>query len=634
MTLLTVSLLLALQSPEIPSLERELGSTLFLQAATVDFLELDPGTHRLASCASGGEVALWDAATGDRLGAYDLEIQRAVALEFLPEGRLLVGGTDDHLHLLKQGPDGALLAADAFEAGLGDLVDLGGGLAVSPDRTKVAVWQVTGGGGGVTLADLSRPVKEEGARLFFELDGFRADAAAWSPDGDRLAIMATNAPKVIGRAGTRDGDSSRIYLFDAATGEELGRIVSKEDLLQDLGFGPQDDAGGGLFVAGGAEGLYLWDLADGRQLSRFGDLGAVTQLELSPDGGVVTATGPDGLLEAWQLSLEAAPELLYSHKFHRPVASFALDGDEHLIAGQGRRIHRWRHADWSSDPEVVGHSGTLVALDASGDRLVSVGMEGSVILWDWKTGVGESLLTSHVGLVFDAGLSPDGTRLVTGGQDATMRVWDLTPGEGFGSESLQFPGRSAAAFTGVAFSPQGDLIAGVCADGILWIVDAESGQSLRSFEGLAGLDFQLAFSEDGQRLAIGGSEVRVWDTNTWELLCTARDFKSTITAITFTDGGGALAVGLARRTVVLVDVATGSTLFTSSPLPSRVSGLAFTALGLSATSVRLGGIRLLDAELAEAGFLAAPDGIDVSVLTAGIRSYFAASDTGRIQVWK
>ena len=93
-------------------------------------------------------------------------------------------------------------------------------------------------------------------------------------------------------------------------------------------------------------------------------------------------------------------------------------------------------------------------------------------------------------------------------------------------------------------------------------------------------------------------------------------------------------MGLARRTVVLVDVATGSTLFTSSPLPSRVSGLAFTALGLSATSVRLGGIRLLDAELAEAGFLAAPDGIDVSVLTAGIRSYFAASDTGRIQVWK
>lgn len=618
------------------TLASELGSGRFLRTTSIDALAADSESGRVASVAGGGNVALWRAADGALLGELELEIPRAVTLEFASADVLLVGDIEDHMHALEWDPaKGALTELDLFSRGWGDLADLGGGFALSPDRERLAQWRVTGPGGGVMLSKLSQPAGEQGARRAFEVDGFRADAVAWSADGTRMAVMATNARKVIGRAGTRDEDSSRVHVFDVSSGVEEVRLVSKDDLLQAVGFGPTEAGSAGLFVAGGASGLHLWDLEDGRELARFGAVGPVLKLGLSADGRRALAESGTGSVEVWSLSLDDEPKV-FSKREGALLEPILFDG-EVVVGGEGRRIRRWRVTEdgtWLAAPAVVGHSGQLAALDVRADRVVSAGLDGSVIVWDLKTGAGLPLDATHAGLVFDAGLSPDGGRLVTCGQDATMRVWDLGEGDRFGVELARWKGRTAAGFTAAAFSPRGDVVAGVTADGILWVRDAEDGSLLRTFEGLRGLKFQLAFSADGSRLAVGSTGVRVWDTKTWEVLQHVDSLKSPVTALAFGPGGGELAVGLARKVVQLVDLSTGRVRATSAPLPSRVAALVYLGERVAASSVRLGGVVLLDRELVQTGFVKPPLGLDVSVLGYAQGTLLVGDQRGQIELWK
>lgn len=630
----TLLLSAALLSQSSPSLVGELGSSRFLQTNSIDALARDVDSGLMASCASGGNVAVWREASGELLAELDLGIMRGVGLGFLGSELLLVGDTQDHLHVLSVDvKQGALASVDPFERGWGDLADMGGGLELSPDGALLAQWKVTGAGGGVMLAQLGVDAQTDGARRSFELDGFRADDVAFSADGELMMVMATNAWKVIGRAGTRDQDSSRLHVFDVASGAEVARLISKDDLLHGVEFGPVGDAGERLVVGGGEGGLHLWDLEDGRELARFGDVGPVLQLGVSPDGARVFAEGKEGALEIWSMSLDAEPAGTLKRD-GGPLLEPALFNGDFVLAGEGRRIRRWRVDGWRAEPDVVGHAGQLAALDARSGRAVSTGLDGSIFVWDLASGVGRPVTTEHAGLVLNSGLSPDGKRLVTCGQDATLRVLDLEEGANFGQQLESWAGRTAAGFTAAAYSPAGDVLAGVTADGVLWIRSATDGELLRTFEGLRGLQFQMAFSDDGRRLAVGSTGVRVWDTSTWELVCDEVALKSPVTALAFAPGGHELAVGLARKVVQVVDLASGTVRGTSEVLPSRVSSVAYFGEQIAATSVRLGGIRLLDRGLADVGFLASPAGRDVAVLTTVGETLLAGDQRGQIQIWK
>jgi WD40 repeat protein len=631
MMLTTLLLTASLVAQGAPALQGQLGSERFLEVHSIDALARDAESGRVLSCASGGSFSLWDEAYGVRLGQLELGIDRAVAIGFLGPDLFLIGSVKDHLRLVSWDAErGVLEPEDLFEFGWGDLVDLGGAFRLSPDRKRLAQWRVAAGGKGVLLAELDADAKEAGARRLLEVAEFRVDAAAWSSDGALLAVMATNGPKVIGRAGTRVQDSSRVYVFDATSAEEVQRLVSHDDLLQGVEFGPSAGAEERLVVAGGAAGFHLWELAEGRELAHFAVELDVQELRVAAGGSEVLAVSRTGALEAWRLSLDAEPERFFERDLGRILGPIWFEG-EFLLAGQGRRIRRWRLADWSLAPDVIGHTSALAALDVRAGRVLSVGLDGSVIVWSEEQG--RVVATDHDGLVFDASLAPDAKRLLTCGQDATLRIWSLAD-ETFGAQLKSWSGRAAAGFTGAAFSPRGDVLAGVTADGVLWIRSAADGELLRTFEGLQGLKFQLTFSDDGGRLAVGSTGVRVWDTTTWELVADVKELVSPVTALDFGPGGQELAVGLARRVVEIVDLASGVVRATSAQLPSRVAAVAYFGERIAATSARLGGVRLLDRELRDAGLLVTPEGLDIGVLASDGLHLFAGDQHGRIQIWR
>ena len=627
----TLFLLTSLALPQEFAHEARLGSDHFLQSSSVDVIQTDARGQRIASCASGGEVVVWDANTGQAIARSELGLQRALTIAFWGQDRVLIGDTDDHLRVLEL-KDGSLTKLDPFELGLGDLVDLGGSFALSPDEQQLVIWKSKGYTGNLMLADLTKAASETGSRKAILASEFRIDEVEWRSDSSEFVVMSTNGMKALGRAETQTQVSSRIVVIDR-TGATLTQFDSQDRFLSAIAYGPHDGQDG-LFAGSSRDGTYLWDRADGRQIMRIGDLETILTIDTSADGEQLLFSDSLGNVESWQLSLEAEPVAGIHRHVARPLAMLLLDVSQHMVGAQGRRVKRWALNGMEPDPNVVGHTGQLVTLDVQADHLLSLAMDGSLTLWDLSTKQGRGLETNHEGLVFDASLSPDGATAATCGQDASVRLWNVAAGEEFGKPLRLWGGRSNAAFTDVVFSPKGDSIAAVSADGILWIWSLETGDLLRTFDGLTGLQFKLAYSADGERLALGSSSIRVWQTSDWSSLSTITSLGAPIMALGFSPDSNVLAVGLASKVVVTLDVVSGTEIKRSEPLTGRVTALCFTQVGLAASAPLLGGVRLFNMDLETVGMIEIPRQNAVAALAAAGERLITGDDSGRLDVWK
>jgi WD40 repeat protein len=112
-------------------------------------------------------------------------------------------------------------------------------------------------------------------------------------------------------------------------------------------------------------------------------------------------------------------------------------------------------------------------------------------------------------------------------------------------QTLQIPGfkKSALSQCSVAFSPDGNLLSGVCYQNTIPVWDAQSGQLIRSLESSPVQEVAIAFSPDGKQIATGGfaGNIRLWDSETGQLLKTIGPLSSPIWELVFSPNGDRLA---------------------------------------------------------------------------------------------
>lgn len=95
----------------------------------------------------------------------------------------------------------------------------------------------------------------------------------------------------------------------------------------------------------------------------------------------------------------------------------------------------------------------------------------------------------------------------------------------------------------VSLQPNGGLIAAAGDTHIVFLMDRETGETVRELKGHTDWVRSVQFSRDGRLLATGGNDRRlvVWDTTSWQPIFTAVHQQAVI-AVSFSHNGGLLAV--------------------------------------------------------------------------------------------
>jgi hypothetical protein len=129
-------------------------------------------------------------------------------------------------------------------------------------------------------------------------------------------------------------------------------------------------------------------------------------------------------------------------------------------------------------------------------------------VWDVATGRQVRALACGGSGPHGVAYSPDGRLLAAATWGGALRVWDAASGK----EVFTLDGPRAQAHV-LAFSPDGRTLASGGYDGVVRLWEAASGQERGRLEGQAGFPVALAFAPDGRALASGSmdSTVVLWD---------------------------------------------------------------------------------------------------------------------------
>jgi dipeptidyl aminopeptidase/acylaminoacyl peptidase len=222
-----------------------------------------------------------------------------------------------------------------------------------------------------------------------------------------------------------------------------------------------------------------------------------------------------------------------------------------------------------------------VAFSPDGARLASADSDGTVKVWDARTGQELLTLQGHTDGVTSVAFSPDGARLASGSRDQTVKVCDARTGQ----ELLTLQGH-AREVTSVAFSPDGARLASASLDQPVKVWDARAGQELLTLKGHTSYVTSVAFSPDGARLASGSRDqtVKVWDARTGQELLTLQGHTEGVTSVAFSPDGARLASGSWDRTVKVWDARAGQELLTLKGHTDQVFSVAFSPDGARVVS--------------------------------------------------
>jgi WD40 repeat protein len=171
-------------------------------------------------------------------------------------------------------------------------------------------------------------------------------------------------------------------------------------------------------------------------------------------------------------------------------------------------------------------------------------------LLDQTTGKSTGRLADHWATVSQLESTPDGRYLASGSWDHTVVLWDMKT-----RSPLHVLEGARGSIRSVSVSSDGRIVAASSdqGDSIIW-----NGQNGKVLHHLAKTSEHgvntIAVSADGQLTAVGGEELRLYETKSAKELARVTDLEGWIGSMDFSPDGFWLATGLSRQRPVLWNV--------------------------------------------------------------------------------
>jgi WD40 repeat protein len=366
-------------------------------------------------------------------------------------------------------------------------------------------------------------------------------------------------------------------------------------------------------LSGTAGALRLFRTSDGRELLRIdrkADL--LTGVALSPDGKYVACSGAKGFDQAGFVKVfdTATGRERFSMVGHqglvrgvvyspdgRRLASASDDGTVKLWDAKSGRLLRTVAARDSSI-KAIG----AVAFSPDGTRLAgAISYDASARVWDAATGRELHKLQGHTCNVTRVVFSPDGRRLATASEDHTVKVWETETGR----ELVTLAGH-ADGVAGVAFSPDGGRLVSASYDHTVRGWDSARRLLCFTLVGHAAPVLDVAYSPDGQRLATASLDgtVKFWSARRGHAVEAFRPAGHRgLSRLAFSPDGRQLAGGGGRRPgdVLVLDATTGKAVRTLQGHAMQIAALAYAPDGKRLASLSLDNtVRVWDARAGKA----------------------------------
>lgn len=330
--------------------------------------------------------------------------------------------------------------------------------------------------------------------LLHILSGYQGDIVglSWSPDSEEIAVVSLDSTTMV---------------WNAKTGESLFSLDGHDDQVRDVAWSPDAET----IATDSRDGLTrFWKADTGKYLfglqNQLEEQQVLNSIDWSPNGDQLVIMGVE-YNQVWDISTK--PPLLSGHTRGLNAAQWSPDGKLIATAGLDNMIGIW-DAFTGEMKATLQQTGEVedIAWSPDGSQLAASSLGGGLQVWDIDSQTYHTLPGSE-GFTFDnLSWSPLGSKFVASSKkDLVSFIWDLNTGQVKRLEQENL----VCYLASPSWSPKGDRFITGCEmegkDSPARFWDAETGRELNRLESNDGSSQLVAWSPDGQWIAVGYSEM-------------------------------------------------------------------------------------------------------------------------------